>query len=123
MNCILDASFILTNGAGEHDGGVEEQVVRHDRGSDDSDSDVEDVLIRKYLLGGQVPSHHFDWIGIGQAELYGETNRYRCDQSEDDAFYPLEAFVLHEEDDQHVRRGDDDACDDGNVQEEVEGDG
>ena len=106
-----------------HDRGMQVQIVRHHRGAEDADGDVEHVRIAQDFRGGHEAAEHPAQVRPRQEELDGEAAGDPENEGDDDALEDAEAVLLHEQHDEHVERGDDDARHERDAEEQVERDG
>src|SRR6185295_14084814 len=69
------------------------------------------------------PGHHRRQRRPGEPQLDGERSGDQENEADDEGFDVAEAVVLEVQDDEDVERGEDDAPDEGEAEEQVEGDG
>ena len=106
-----------------HDRRVQVQVVRHHGGAEDADGDVEHAPgCVRISVRGMKPTATPAEIRPRQPELDGERSGDQHDQRDDERFDVAEAAMLQEQDDQHVERGQADAPDQRQAEEQVERD-
>ena len=118
------AGFGARIGAGLHDGGVQVEIVRHDRGADDADGDIKhgrvgDDLGRRHEQAMQ------DRAGRRRCgeDLHGETAEDDDEQGDDEGFEIAEALVHQQQHQEGVERGDQRAADQRDAEQKVERDG
>ena len=69
------------------------------------------------------PTRHFAKVGLRQPQLHRERSGDRQDQPDDQGLDVAKAAVLQVEDDEHVERGETDAPDKRQAEQQVERDG
>jgi len=110
-------------GARLHKTGVEVEIVRHDRGAEDADGDVEhfaiteDLGVGKKNVGGLKPERTREKDLVGEAGGDGE------DERDDEGFQHAKAAALEQEDDKNVEGGENNAEKERNVKQELERNG
>ena len=115
--------FLLAEGAGLHDAGVQIEIVGHHGGAKDADSDVEHFLVaqdfgvRDEAAGGFAP----DWVCV--ENFIGKAQADAGDKGDNESFDEAEAATLQGEDDEDVEGGEKNAEEKRNVEKEIEGDG
>ncbi len=109
--------------AGLHDGGVQVEIVRHDRGADDADADVEHGRVGDDMSSGDETEQDAAEAGLGKNQLGGEARADGGDERDDQRLDVAKAFALQIEDGEDIERGDDAAPDERDVEEKLQGDG
>ena len=107
-----------------HDRRVQVEVVRHHRRAEDADRDVEHVGVAQDL-GARDEAERRRRPASGRASQSSTANdpAISDDQRDDQRLDVAEAAVLQEQHDQHVERGQADAPDQRQAEEQVERDG
>ena len=106
-----------------HDRGVQIEVVRHHRGAEDADGDVQHLRVAQDAAARDEAGGDRGEIGAREPHLDGERPGDGQDEPDDERFDVAEAAVLQEEDDEDVERRQRDAPRERHVKEEVERDG
>ena len=102
---------------------VQIEVVRHHRGAEDADRDVEHVAVGEDAGGRDHAARDLAEHRARQPELDGERPGDEDDERDDERFDVAEAAVLQVEDDEHVERRQADAPDERQAEQQVERDG
>ena len=119
----VESSGVGSHLPGLHDRGVQVQVVRHHRGAQDADRDVEHRRVGHDLGGRHQSPNHLRQRGPRHEELHREADRDRADQHDDEGLEPPEPLVLEQEDQQDVEGGEDHAPEQRNAEQQVQRDG
>ena len=106
-----------------HDGGVQVQVVRHDRRAQNAEREVEGVGIVDDFPPRHEPAEHAQPVRPRDHDLVEKTARDQHDQPADERLQVAEPPVLQQEDHQHVRRREEDTHDQRQAEKQVERDG
>ena len=99
---------------------MEIQVVRHHRGAEDTDGDVEHVAVPHDLQMRHEAGGDARQLGARQPELHGERSGDHQDEADDECFDVAEATVLEEEDDEDVERSQAHAPDERQTEQQVQ---
>src|SRR5260370_34168260 len=91
------------------DAGVKIQIVRHDRGAQDADGDVEHFAVAEDLRAGDEADGCFAPKGVSEKDFVSETNADRTDERDHESFDQAEAPPLQRQDDENVECGDQNA--------------
>ena len=108
--------------AGLNDGGVEVEVVGHDRGADDTQCHGE-LPIAQNLRGGHESFEHGRQVGSRQDHLVDKDDHDDQDQRGHDGLDSAESDLGQEEQYQNIQNGQGHAQHQGDAEEEFEGDG
>ena len=117
----LAAAFVVPFiGAGLHDRGVQIEIMRHHRGADDADGDVEHLGIGDDLgATAQSPSSTAATGGAARSDLDPEADRDHDQQRDDEGFEKAKALVHQQQQQEGVERGDQRAADQGNAEQQL----
>ena len=115
--------FLLAEGAGLHDAGMEIQVVRHHSGAENADGDVQHFLVAQYFSVGDEASGGFAPDRVREENFIGEAEADAGDQGDHEGFDEAEAAALQGQNDEDVQRGEQNAEEQRDVEEEIEGHG
>src|SRR5882672_1470453 len=85
----------IAEAAGLHHARVQVKIVRHHRGADDTDGEIEHIGIAHNLGGRRKAADHRAPIWIGHRDLDGETQRDNAQQRDNESLHPPEAQILH----------------------------
>ena len=100
------------------------EVVRHHRGAQHADGDVEHVRIGDDRRRGDDEILEYrPVLWPGQEQLHAEHRDDGADERNHQRLNITEAPALHEQDEQHIKTCDEHAIEEGNVKQKVEGDG
>ena len=77
-------------------------------------------FVEDFACSGRSPSITPVRLGLGEKELEGEASADRHDERDDHGLDVAEAFVLQEEDGEHIERGDDTAPDERDAEEQLQ---
>ena len=100
------------------------EIVRHHRGAEDADGDVEHGWVEQDLRRGQEKAaHRGAGVWVGEEDLDDEQCQDGADQGDDQRLELAEAPALEHEQEKAIEAGDADAPEQWDVEEQLEGDG
>src|SRR5487761_22632 len=102
---------------------MEVQVVGHNGGAQNGDRNVEHVTVFEKLRGRQKAVHHSAKFRPRRQNLHQVAKADRADQQKHDDLQIPESAVLQVKNSQHVQSGQANTPEQGNMEEQVEGDG
>src|SRR6266542_5909333 len=106
-----------------YDRGVEVEVVRHHRGAEYADGDIEHGRVGHDLRSRKESGEDGTERWAGLDDLEEKTKSDRCDERDDQRLEQAESLVLEVEHQQHIAGGDRDSDGQRNVEEKVQRDG
>ena len=86
---------------------MEIKIMRHHRGTQNADADVQHPLIGHDSRTWNEPEKNSGEAGFRENQLRGKTPADRDNQGKDERFDVTKAFVLQEEHNEHVHGGND----------------
>ena len=109
-----------------HDGGVEIEIMGHDRRAEDADADVEHLRVGENRgMRDEAAQDAADapLPEAGPEDLDGEADRDRANEGDDERLDQAEAAILQVEDREDVEAGDDATPDHGDAEKDFQRDG
>src|SRR5690348_4257506 len=107
-----------------HDGGVQVEVVGHDRRAKDADGDVKHGWVGHDRRGwNDEAAENHEVFRTREEDLHTEHNENRPDEGDDEGFDPSKSPTLEEEDEQDVETRDEHAVEKWDMEEELESNG
>ena len=97
--------------------------MRHHRGPEDADGDEEFSRVGDHGWGGDESAEEGRYVGPGEEELEAEACGDRADEDDDQRLDVTESLLLEQKQKKDVERGDENAPDQRNVEEEIQRDG
>src|ERR1019366_1132818 len=98
------------------------EIVRHHRGAEYSDSDIQHRGVSDYLRPRNEPGHHGAKRRMGKNDLDQKANADCCDESDDERLEHSESLILEIENKHRVERGKADAYGKRYVEQEIQRD-
>src|SRR4029077_12716281 len=105
-----------------HHARMQIEIVRHHRGADDANREIEHVRVTHDLGGWRKAADHCAPVGIGHRDLHDEAECDYAHQSDNECLDPAEAKILHPEDQKYVERRNQHADLERNAEQQVEAD-
>ena len=112
-----------SEGARLDNAGVEIKVVRHDRGAEDANGDVEHFAVAQNFRAREETDGGFAPERMREEDFVSETRPDRGNQSDDEGFHQAEAAALQGEDEKNVERGDENSGEERQAKEQFQRDG
>jgi hypothetical protein len=112
--------FLMAEGAGLHDAGVQIEIVGHHRGAEDTDGDIEHFLVAQNFGAGDESAGGFAPDRVSEKDLVGEADPDAGDESDNEGFDQAEAAALESKNDEDIERGEQNAEKERNVEKEIE---
>lgn len=112
--------FIL---AGLHDRRMQVQVMRHDRGPENPDGDIQLCVVRHQVRRRDQSSQYALGVRFGQPKVDREANSDGRHKDDHELFDGPKTPMLQKQNEQYVERRDQHAVQHGNAEQQLQGDG
>ena len=106
-----------------HDGGMEVEIMGHDRGTDDANADVEEIRVAQDFRAGGQAREHAEETGPGQGDFDGKAEGDGRHENDDERLQVTEALVLQVKNGEDIETGEDAAEQERDAEKELQADG
>ena len=99
----------LADEAGLHQAGMQIEIMRHDGRAQNAEREIEHLVVGENVRCRHETADHRAPIRIGERDLDRKAGRDHAQHRHDERLDPAKAEGLQRQDQEHVRRGEDDA--------------